>query len=179
MDVANPHERAFQASRNIPIKKLQASYTYLVPEKLSFLTAGCRVIVPFGRRLTEGFILTIHEVETLPETEYELKTVIDCLDIKPYFSPQTMQISRFISTYYLCTPAEAMRLFIPGKNSLQMRDYYYAATEKSDKPFERQIQDCLWQSPGLLLRDLKKKLGESVPDLDRCIAQMLRKKLIY
>ena len=45
---------------NIPVKSIAKPYTYLVPEQFDFLKAGCRVLVPFGGRLMEGFIIKIH-----------------------------------------------------------------------------------------------------------------------
>ena len=46
---------------NIPVKRIAKSYTYLVPDGLSFIRAGWRVFVPFGGRKVEGFVLSVEE----------------------------------------------------------------------------------------------------------------------
>ena len=35
---------------NVQVKSINQNFTYLVPERLKFLTAGWRVFVPFGGR---------------------------------------------------------------------------------------------------------------------------------
>ena len=42
---------------NIPVKSIAKPYTYLIPEQFDILTVGCRVLVPFGNRIMEGFII--------------------------------------------------------------------------------------------------------------------------
>ena len=41
---------------NIPVKSIAKAYTYIIPEKFDILKEGCRVLVPFGNRIMEGFI---------------------------------------------------------------------------------------------------------------------------
>ena len=45
---------------NIPVKSIAKAYTYIIPEKFDILKEGCRVLVPFGNRIMEGFIIKIY-----------------------------------------------------------------------------------------------------------------------
>jgi primosomal protein N' (replication factor Y) len=67
----------------LPVYK---TFTYSVPEALwPFITAGKRVLVPFGRRRVTGYILgTGQDINS-----GEIKHVLDILDEKPLF-PQSM-----------------------------------------------------------------------------------------
>ena len=43
---------------NIPIKSISRAYSYIIPDELTFLDVGWRVIVPFGGRDIEGFVVS-------------------------------------------------------------------------------------------------------------------------
>ena len=55
-------------------KSLDKTFSYLVPEELiNIVAVGKRVIVPFGNRQVEGFIL---ELTKEMDTSYQLKEII-------------------------------------------------------------------------------------------------------
>ena len=108
---------------NIPVKSIAKPYTYLVPEQFDFLKAGCRVLVPFGGRLMEGFIIKIHDTSADLDTA-RLKAVKDVLDTQPWFTPNMYATAKWMADFYLCSLGETMRLFIPGKNSVKIRPVF-------------------------------------------------------
>lgn len=100
---------------NLPAKNIFRQFTYHVPEALDFLTQGWRVVVPFGQQLLEGFIV---EEDRDPDRTRELKDIADVVGTEPWFDREMLATAYWLSRYYLCTLAEALRLFIPGKRSL-------------------------------------------------------------
>ena len=48
---------------NVTANSIQQNFTYLVPERLKFLTAGWRVAIPFGTRNIDGFVMDVREVD--------------------------------------------------------------------------------------------------------------------
>ena len=53
---------------NVQVKSIDKTFTYKVPEKFNFLTAGWRVFVPFGgREKIDGFVVRVYEAE---ETDF-------------------------------------------------------------------------------------------------------------
>lgn len=100
---------------NLPAKNIFRQFTYHVPEALDFLTQGWRVVVPFGQQLLEGFIV---EEDRDPDRTRELKDIADVVGTEPWFDREMLATAYWLSQYYLCTLAEALRLFIPGKRSL-------------------------------------------------------------
>lgn len=108
---------------NIPVKSIAKPYTYLVPEQFDFLKTGCRVLVPFGGRLMEGFIIKIHDTSADLDTA-RLKAVKDVLDTQPWFTPNMYATAKWMADFYLCSLGETMRLFIPGKNSVKIRPVF-------------------------------------------------------
>lgn len=101
---------------NLPVKSLFKQFTYSVPEAMSFLDSGWRVVVPFGAQKTEGFIVRRRAV---PENIEQLKAVEAVLGDKPWFDGEMLATAKWLSEYYMCSLAEAMRLFVPGKTSIK------------------------------------------------------------
>ena len=97
---------------NIPVKSIAKAYTYRVPDSLPFLAAGWRVLVPFGGRKVEGFILETGEAAA---TDIQLKDILGTVDDEAWFTPEMIEASRWMADFYLCSLAEIMRLFMPGR----------------------------------------------------------------
>ena len=102
---------------NVQIKSITKIYTYAVPERLNFLSAGWRVFVPFGKRnKVDGFVMNVAEV---PDGEnifdFELKEIFDVIDDEPWFTQEMILAARWLSDFYLCPLAQSMSLFMPGK----------------------------------------------------------------
>ena len=71
--------------------------------------------MPFGQQLLEGFIV---EEDRSPDLSRELKDIADVVGTEPWFDSEMLATAYWLSQYYLCTLAEALRLFIPGRKSL-------------------------------------------------------------
>lgn len=108
---------------NIPVKSISTAYTYIIPKQFDIVSVGCRVIIPFGNRTLEGFIVKIHTDTTKLDIN-KLKPIIDIIDTEAWFTKGMYQTAKWMSNFYLCSLGETMRLFIPGKNSVKIRPYY-------------------------------------------------------
>lgn len=113
---------------NLPVKTINKAFSYLLPPELQFIRAGWRVLVPFGSRKVEGFV-----VSTDSGNGDGLKYIIEALDDLPWFDDNMLQTAKWISDYYLCSLAEAMRLFIPGKTGLKTSLAYQLCPDLSCK----------------------------------------------
>ena len=127
---------------NLPVKSLFGLYTYALPAKLAFLATGWRVVVPFSGQKVEGFITARHEDAGPEAGGFAIKEVEAALGDRPWFDAEMLATARWLSGYYLCSLAEAMRLFVPGKTSIRrkaVRDargrllYYAYADRFKDK----------------------------------------------
>ncbi len=112
---------AVNVAINLPVKSLFRQFTYSVPPELEFLDSGWRVVVPFSGQTVEGFVV---ERAALPAERTlldKLKNVEAALGDKPWFDTEMLATARWLSKYYMCSLAEAMRLFVPGKSSIKRR----------------------------------------------------------
>lgn len=106
---------------NLPVKSLFRQFTYAVHDELSFLDRGWRVVVPFSGQKVEGFVVERVPVPTDPAVLQKLKYVEAALGDKPWFDEEMLTTAKWIAEYYMCSLAEAMRLFVPGKSSIKRR----------------------------------------------------------
>lgn len=130
---------------NLPVKSIAGAFTYIIPPQLTAaeLSPGWRVLVPFAGRKVEGFIVRVFSEDapgcdirrewdeaagkkiylakdSLTGKEYRLKPISALVDDQPWFTPKMLEAARQIADFYLCSPAEAMRLFMPGKSGVSI-----------------------------------------------------------
>ena len=117
---------------NIPVKSIAKAYTYIIPEKFDILKEGCRVLVPFGNRIMEGFIIKIYTNNEHNIDITKLKEIKDIIDTEAWFTPQMYTTAKWMADFYLCSVGETMRLFIPGKNSVQIRPIFNINQQEYD-----------------------------------------------
>lgn len=129
---------------NIPVKNIFQQFTYRVPPRLGFITPGWRVVVPFGGRLLEGFVLAEDE-SVAPDIKY--KDIVETVGDEPWFDEEMLATARWISDYYMCTAGEALRLFIPGKQSIASFARFVAVRDFAGKlqPREEELYVYLLQ----------------------------------
>ncbi|EAX48610.1 primosomal protein N' [Thermosinus carboxydivorans Nor1] len=121
--------RIAEVAVNIAVRTIAATFSYLIPPELAFVGRGWRVRVPFGQREAEGFVVAVKE-----QAEAEgLKPVLSVLDDEPWFDENMLQTAEWMSNYYLCPLAEALRLFVPGKGELKSH-IAYRLNESESKP---------------------------------------------
>ncbi len=114
--------RYINVAINLPIKNLFRQFTYALPPQFDYIGAGWRVIVPFARQTTEGFVVgeAGNDLPN-PENYKEVQTVIGK---EPWFDEEMLEAAQWLAEYYMCPLAEAMRLFIPGKSSIKRHAVY-------------------------------------------------------
>lgn len=112
---------AVSVAINLPVKSLFRQFTYVVPEALAFLDRGWRVVVPFSGQKVEGFVVERVPMPTEPKLLARLKEVEAALGEEPWFDEEMLATAQWMAEYYMCSLAEAMRLFVPGKTSIKRR----------------------------------------------------------
>lgn len=110
---------AVNVAINLPVKSLFRQFTYAVPAKLHFLDVGWRVVVPFSGQKVEGFVVERCAMPTEPQILAKIKYVEAALGDSPWFDEEMLATAKWLAAYYMCSLAEAMRLFVPGKTSIR------------------------------------------------------------
>lgn len=74
---------------------------------------GSRVSVPFGRQLTEGYVIGLSETSDYPVEK--LKSIIEILDEKPIVSAEFLQLCNFMTGRFHLRRIDVFRLLLPSK----------------------------------------------------------------
>ncbi len=90
-------------------------FDYVVPESLSCIEAGCRVMIPFGRgnKKRQGIVMYLKEDISDLETS-KLKEVSSVLDTDPVLSEEMLSLARFMKSHCFCTYYDAVKAMLPA-----------------------------------------------------------------
>ena len=98
-------EVAVEAARGIA----RESYTYTVPDGMD-VVPGHRVTVPFGRRSTYGFVVSLGTEEPAVETK-----PIATAGAEPLLLPHQIALARLVADHYWVPMIEVLRAMLPPR----------------------------------------------------------------
>ena len=105
---------------------LDGFFTYSVPQHLTEqVRVGVRVLVPFGRNKTYVGILT--EIHNRAPEGYQVKDVLQVLDVTPVLFDTQLGLWRWIADYYMSPIGEVYKAALPS--GLKAEDGYHPRTE--------------------------------------------------
>lgn len=124
-----------------PFRKL---FDYLLPEedKLNIPLPGCRILVPFGSRQVIGIVIESQQGQSSnSEKRFQLKSVIEILDIEPSFDAGLLNWLMRVSQYYHHPLGDTLLTALPvllrkEKHPTPKKERYWQITNHSDDVFE-------------------------------------------
>lgn len=131
---------------------------------------GCRVLVPFGKRIITGIV--VEEVHNEPNQE-QFKNIIEVLDETPVIIPSILQLTKWISEYYFCSWGEVLKAALPQGMSpestviVQVADVItkeVLAHLASTAPKRHKLLDYILSSNSkvLTIKQLQKHFGSNI-----------------
>lgn len=87
-------------------------FTYSVPEHLA-LEEGHRVLVPFGSRKIEGFVMGFRSEPGMDPAK--IRSIIARLEDYPALLPEMIRLAQWMRERYHCNLVDALRLMIPAQ----------------------------------------------------------------
>ena len=102
----------------------EASYSYIVPEKLEEKAVfGTRCIVPFGKRTMTGFIISVSDEK--PSGDFALREIIRMIDDSPVFNEALLDIARWMGRMYFSPAGLSLSMMIPsGRRESEISPFY-------------------------------------------------------
>lgn len=88
-------------------------FDYEVPSSFENLTAGYRVIVPFGTRKLEGYVLSIKDTTDCPPDK--LKSILEVCDPEPLILPEIIELIKFMKDKLYLRLIDGIRLAVPSQ----------------------------------------------------------------
>lgn len=99
----------------VPVHVL-TTFIYRLPDALQAnALPGSRITVPFGRKLVTGYIVALH-TDLRPGTslkEENIKDAREILDTFPLITSEILELTRWVSEYYLAPWGEVLKAALP------------------------------------------------------------------
>lgn len=89
----------------------EQTFSYLIPDNLS-VEIGCRVLVPFGNRKLEGFVLSVHD-KIKNNNDIKLKYIETILDEFPVLTDELIELGKYMSRKTLSSLINCYQAMLP------------------------------------------------------------------
>ena len=93
-------------------KALDKVFEYKIPDGLA-VDVGCRVYVPFGNRVLQGYIVGLKDYADYDESK--IKSVISKIDDFPAIKKEMLELMKFMAEKNHLKLASILRLFLPAE----------------------------------------------------------------
>ena len=92
-------------------KNIDRLFEYHVPKELeNSIKIGIRVLVPFGTKTLEGFVL---EIKNHVDTDKELKSIIDVVDDEAYLNKELLELGKIMQRELYATLISCYQVMLP------------------------------------------------------------------
>jgi primosomal protein N' (replication factor Y) len=94
---------------------IRQTFTYkLVGELSRRARIGCRVVVPFNKKLLTGFIVNLRETLQGEVSPQDIREVEELIDEAPIIEREMLELTRWMSDYYYASWGECIRAALPS-----------------------------------------------------------------
>ncbi|MDW3095792.1 MAG: primosomal protein N' [Gammaproteobacteria bacterium] len=84
-----------QVGIDTPLRRL---FDYRIPDSISELHVGCRVLIPFGKRSVVGIVVKLIDTPSIEASR--LKNIQEKLDVDAIFNAESLALIRWAARYY-------------------------------------------------------------------------------
>ena len=153
----------------VKTKDLEKMFTYRVPDSM-VLSPGMRVLVPFGKRNIEGFVMKIYDHG---DFDYEVRDIVSVIDERAVINEEMMELGKYISLKTLCPLILAYQTMLPRalkakvKTKVNKKYATYVVIDREDEP-EREKQKEVYdyvKKNGKVLKSSAIKISSAVKAL--------------
>lgn len=129
-------------------------FTYKIPENISAIAVGTRVLVPFGKKkIYTGIVAKIHNNKP---TDFEIKPIFDTLENHPSVTQKQLQLWQWSADYYLCPVGDFLKASLPSGMRLESETTIIPVITTENLPLNN-LQNLIYQ---LLLKHKKLSIQE-------------------
>jgi primosomal protein N' (replication factor Y) (superfamily II helicase) len=156
---------------------LDREFDYRIPPQLAeSVHIGSRVVVPFGKRTAQGYVVGLAESSTYPN----LKELGEVVGKKPLLGDKILELTRWMGRYYCCPVELCVKCALPevvrkAKISWKERQFIRAGQMPADmaklRPKARHILEVLQKSDGMFAAKLTKITGADASTIKRLAAK--------
>jgi len=139
---------------DVSVRQTDRPFDYKVPDRWQdAIQPGMRVIVPFGPRKVQGFVLSINETTKLEK----VKEIEEVLDVMPVLTEELLLLGSYISEKTLCFLISAYQAMLPTAIKAVYKKHVQIT---SDDVFEKLVPEL-----STLFSIVKKREWTEIEDL--------------
>lgn len=148
---------------DLRLEAVDRLFQYAIPQKLKPVSIGQRVLVPFGARRLEGYVVELSS--QLEVDSAKLRSILSLLDPQPIILPSLVELAKWMRSHYVGLLSEALQYMLPpgfryGKERVGAK-YRQVVTLKEPHPqlspratAQRRVLKILRDRPKILAADL-------------------------
>jgi primosomal protein N' (replication factor Y) (superfamily II helicase) len=96
---------------DVPARQTDKTFDYLIPKKyIGSVLPGMRVIVPFGPRKIQGFVVQVKSSSDISK----LKEIEEPMDLYPVLTPELLQLGDWLALKTLCYKITGFQAMLPA-----------------------------------------------------------------
>ncbi|MDQ0245629.1 primosomal protein N' (replication factor Y) [Bacillus fengqiuensis] len=139
---------------DVAAKQTDRTFDYLIPDKWEdILQRGMRVVVPFGPRKVQGFVVNIKN-----QSEFKkLKPIADLLDPYPVLTKELLQIGHWLTEKTLCFAISAFQAMLPAAMKAAYDKEVKLLGSADFDALDEDVQPYLKQRDTVKLSDVKQE----------------------
>ncbi|RTR35532.1 primosomal protein N' [Robertmurraya yapensis] len=163
---------------DVPAKQTDRAFDYLVPESLEdVIKPGVRVIVPFGPRKIQGFVIGFSE-----RSEFTgLKEIIEPMDLTPVLNEELLGLGDWLTEQTLSYKISAFQVMLPAalkakyEKKIKLRQSMDQLPEQLQFLFEKN-DTILWNEAEGYLAQLQKEATKGTVEVLYEVKERVKKK---
>lgn len=97
---------------DVKVSSVNKPFHYIIPDNLSGLQIGHRVLIPFGHRKIEGYV--VHLVDEVDFDPQKMKSIIKLLDPEPVLTIEQIEVAKWMADHYGGLYSQALQYFLPS-----------------------------------------------------------------
>ena len=139
-------------------KAVDREFTYVIPKDLSNkIEVGHRVLVPFGNKDIEGFVL---EITNKCDYQNELKEIKTICDEKPILNKEMLYLGNEIQKNILCSKISIYQAMLPkalkakANTNMGIKKNRYAVLNISLKEANMFLEQCKYENQKRIIEDI-------------------------
>lgn len=140
-------------------------FDYEVPNQwTSIIERGMRVIVPFGRRKVQGFVIDFQEESDISK----LKPIDELLDLEPVLTSELLELGFWLSDHTLCFSITALQAMLPVALKVHYKKHVKI---KERDALLNEVQSLFKQRESVSLTELNKSSTEQMKQIQTLLKQ--------
>ncbi|OMP68551.1 primosomal protein N' [Domibacillus epiphyticus] len=166
---------------DVAVMQTDRPFDYEVPDRWQeVIQPGMRVVVPFGPRHVQGFVLDVKEEAEIRK----LKPIVEPMDIVPVLNEELLSLADWLTAESLCFKISALQVMLPAAMKAKYQKFIRKTREQSVQPAVESLfnnrEEIPWEeaTDAGKLSDIRKEVKNGTLEVIYSVKSKGRKKTV-